>query len=526
MPSCLTAQSLTSASSVDPSSLYCALMTTPFPLSSLLPGGLEHMRSYLERCEIIELQANQTLRDVARGVLPAEEVASFANLVLSNKYAAYQPLRQAASLRLDAFGSDALLDANGAGAGAFSIDKSEGIDSGSSLSSSTITALIVSFLLVGFLPWALYRLLPDTVVAHFDQFNIAHKLHVGESVTKIPTQFGAVVSWSFLWVAILVAILLGTQSNTLTTVKLLPPSASNLAGSAVASWELTIRAYAGQTRSEMAVWCAPDGSGLRARQLGFSEFFKVKAVIADATDARGSSCSIAASCAACGLTSSAVSSVTFPYSVQMIEWEVWVSSAEPGSWVRRYGVLTQLPGRLLDVESRLSFTAMESFFSDDRSAAFSHSSAREEEKRRSGFELNFVSFDLLVPQNLTTYTPASTVTFRVSIVKSDVLLQTALTDKQTPLQIVTLIASACVSLFSIFAITFRSVEAYVLKRCGFSSGPIGRKDATGRRASIMAAPGNGTAQAHSDSIEMQISPNPAVGAGVPGPSDADELGRL
>lgn len=498
------------------------MMSTPFPLASLLPGGVDSLQSYLKRCAIIAIAANQTVTTVGGGIMTGDDEA-YRLLILRNQYAAYTPVRQSSSLRLDAFGSDELLEANAAGAGAVSL-KTDGIDTSGSLSSSSITALVVSFLLIGFVPWSLYRVLPDRVVTFLDQFNVAHKLHIGEAITKSPTQFGAVVSWSFLWVALLVAIMLGTQSNTLTTVKLLPPSASTLAGSAFASWELTVRVFAGQTREEMSVWCAPDGGGLRARQLGFSKFFKLKTIITDATDQRGSSCAIAASCDSCALTSTAASSITFPYSAQLFEWEVWVSSAEPRSWVRRYGVVSQLPGRLLDAESRLSLTAMESFYTDDRSAALSHGRIRDEDRQRSGFELNFVSYDPIVTQNLSTFTPASTVTFAVNIIKSDVLLQTALTDKQTPLQILTLIASACVSLFSIFAITFRMLEAYVLRKCGLSPGPVGPKDSTGRRASIVAAPTNAMAQAteaEGDSIEMQISPNPAAS----GPSDGDEIGQ-
>ena len=67
-----------------------------------------------------------------------------------------------------------------------------------------------------------------------DQFSAAHEVPAGAVFANVPTRLGAVLSWSFLWVAVLAAVLLGMQDNTQRTTELLPPSATLLASTAAA----------------------------------------------------------------------------------------------------------------------------------------------------------------------------------------------------------------------------------------------------------------------------------------------------
>ena len=470
---CLTALTLADQSSTSASgsgsgsptmSSFCPLAASaPILLSSLLPGGLAQMRAYLQRAERL-LQTNASVGSNATVVSAA---------ALASVYASYSPLRFSESLRMAAFGSDATL----ARFGATGLVAAEGRDPFAVasvhtevLSAAGYAAIISSFLLLAFVPLLLYRFLPRRAVLILDQFSLAHRIRIGEAVKKVPTQFGAMVTWSFLWVAALVAILLATQTNTVSTVELLPPSAlSSQAGTAVADWEITLRVHTGETVSELGSWCNNAASGsLLSQQTGFSSAFTLATSAATA-----GSCSLAADCLDCGLSaSSGLASFTFPSSAQLIEWELWVNSAQPDAWTRRYGVLTQLPGRLIDAQSSLEFSALESYFSDERSSSFNKGVRSGADAQRSGFELSFLSFSVVEPQSAATFTASSTVAVTFSLQRSDVLLRTRLSDKQTLLQLVTLIASSVVSLFSIFAIAFRLTEAHLIKRCGLSPGEI------------------------------------------------------
>jgi hypothetical protein len=172
------------------------------------------------------------------------------------------------------------------------------------------------------------------------------------------------------------------------------------------------------------------------------------------------------------VSATGVTAFQLPYSAQLIEWELWVHSAVPATWTRRYGVLTQLPGgRLLDAESELRFSVMESYYADERSAAFAPGVAAADRKR-SGFELNFLSLSSVRPQLADSFSSRSTVAVAFALQKSDVVLRTQLSDRQSILQLLAVIASTTVSLFSIFAIGFRLTEHHLLGRLGWSSGPV------------------------------------------------------
>jgi hypothetical protein len=115
---------------------------------------------------------------------------------------------------------------------------------------------------------------------------------------------------------------------------------------------------------------------------------------------------------------------------------------------------------------------MESYFNDERTPAFNKDARSGASARRSGFEISFLSFAVVEPQSAAAFTASSTVTVSFSLQKSDVILHTRLSDKQTPLQLLTLIASAVVSLFSMFALAFRVLESQLIKGCGLSSGEV------------------------------------------------------
>ena len=399
------------------------------------------------------------------GRLPSQANATAA--IISAVFAVYKPEKSLASLRLAAAGSDATLSAHKATEPAKVATASRSRDTNSfTLSSAATAGLVTALLIVAFAPLVAYRFVPARAAVWLDQFSLARKIGVGAFVSNTPSQFGAVVTWTFLWVALLVAILLGLQDNTQRTTELLPPSAAPMADSAVASWQITLRAFTGEDAAAMAVWCRSDNSNLLSRQSGFSGAFTLHAEV------QGQSCAVTADCSSCGVSALASAAFSFPYSAQLIEWELWVNGAQPNSWARRYGILTQLPGgRLLDAESELRFSVMESYFADERSAAFAPGVAAAD-KQRSGFELNFLSLSSIQPQPAATLTAVSTVTVAFALQKSDVVLESVLSDKQSLLQLGALIASAVVSLFSIFAIGFRMVEAHIFRRCGINTGDV------------------------------------------------------
>ena len=367
-----------------------------------------------------------------------------------------------------AAGSDATLSSFGATGAASDSTVSRGAASSAfTLSSAATAGLMVALLVVAFAPLVAYRFVPARAAVMLDQFSLAHKTGVGAFVSNTPTQLGAMVTWSFLCVALLVAILLGLQDNTARTTELLPPSAAPMAGTAAASWQITLRAYTGEDSTAMAAWCRSDNGNLLSRQSGFSASFTLRA------EPQGQSCAVTADCTECSLSALTSVAFSFPYSAQLIEWELWVNGAQPQSWARRYGILTQMAaaGRLLAAESELRFSVMESYYSDERSAAFAPGIAAAD-KQRSGFELNFLSYSAVRDQPPNTLSAVSTVTVAFAMQKSDVVLQTALSDKQTMLQLLAVILSAIVSLFSIFAIGFRLAEHHLLRRLGWTSGPV------------------------------------------------------
>jgi hypothetical protein len=367
----------------------------------------------------------------------------------------YAPLRSSASLRLAAFQTDAVLSAASAtGSTPNVLSQSDA----NTLTTASIP-LIVALVVVAFVPWLLYRKVPATIARYTDQFNTYHKGEMGKDIPPHPTQFGTVVSWSFLCIGVLVGVLLGTAPNTQITKGIVPPSEISTAGLAAANFQLTMRAHSGQASVASSCGASSSGSSLTS-QTGFVGSYTVRAE----PSSSGSACNIAADCIGCGLTG-AVSSVgfTFPYDAQLIEYEVWVNSASPGAWSRRYGVLQQLPGQLLDAEGRLLFSLSASYYTDNLLDT-------------SGFELEYQQYQTISPQSLDTFNGQSRIRVEIVFTKSDVIYQTIVSSKLSTLQSLIVILSALGSLFSGFALLFAYVEKYILKR---RSGRIDKDPETG-----------------------------------------------
>jgi hypothetical protein len=192
-------------------------------------------------------------------------------------------------------------------------------------------------------------LLVARTVLYIDLFKTAHKVRVGSAIRNMPTQLGAMVTLAFLWVALLVVVLLATQQNTTVNSELLPPTTTTLAGTARSTFQITMRAYAGS--GDMQSWCRSDNLHLMSQQSGFvgGQFKLVNAKVS----ADGQSCDIAADCVNCGTAAHSALTFSFPYSAQLLEWELLLTGATPGQWGRRYGVIAQYPGQLLPTEAEL-----------------------------------------------------------------------------------------------------------------------------------------------------------------------------
>ena len=372
----------------------------------------------------------------------------------------YSPLRTCSSLRLAAFQSDTVLMAASATANTPSnLTQS----SANTLSGTSIVVMIV-LLSVAFVPWFIYRKVPASLADYVDQFSYNHKPETGEPILVYPTQFGSAMTWSFLCVGTMVAVLLATAPNTQLTTGIVPPSSNPLAGTARGDFEITLRVHSG--KATVAAQCSTGSqAGFRlTSQAGFSASYNQR-VIASGS---GSSCSVATDCLGCGLSGvSAIVGFTFPYDAQLIEWEVWVNSASPGGWSRRYGVLQQLPNQLLDAHGQLQFSLMESYYANEQAGSVT----------QSGYENEYSQYFTVTAQSLDTFSSQSRVQVDFLFTKSDVLFQSTVSNKLSTLQILTVMLSALGSLFSGFAILFALLERYVLKR---RSGRVQKHAETGK----------------------------------------------
>ena len=403
-------------------------------------------------------------RAISTGDLLIDSEVIFAQMQLqanSSVYldpsALYAPLRTSSSLRLAAFQSDSTLSSSSA-TGTTPSELSQ--PSPDSLSRTDIILIIV-FIVIAFLPWLAYRQVPAWLARYVDQFSTKQKPEIGQVAPRHPTQFGSVVTWSFVCIGVMVAVVLGTAPNTLITTGIVPPSSTNLAGSAKANFELTIRVYSGD--ATIASSCGITGTGPNGfsltGQTGFVGAYASRAM----PSSSGSTCLLAADCLGCGLSGSSASvSFTLPYDAQLIEYEVWINSASPGSWSRRYGILQQQQGRLLDAQGVLDFSLSEAYYIDGSTEA-------------SGFELSYLQYES-TPQSLDSFNSASQVQVIFAFQKESVLYKTVVSSKLSTLQILTVVLSALGSLFAGFAFLFSFLERHLLKR---RSGRVDQDEKTG-----------------------------------------------
>jgi len=336
------------------------------------------------------------------------------------------------------------------------------------LSTSSIVILAV-FLALACLPLVAYRLLPAKVVQYADGFSSQHKTDIDSPPMHYPTQLGAAMTWVFLCASVLVAVLLATPSNVQTVSGLIPPSSSSEAGTATAQFQFTLRAYSSATT--IAAQCTSNGGSgggyAIVAQGGFTSTMQTSLTPADASGSP--SCAITANCVNCGLTR-VQPSITFrlPFDAQFIEWEVWVSGASPGAWTRKYGLLQQQPGQLLDAQGQVQLQLMESYYTDK--------TAGDDSAVLAGFEMSYVAYQTVVPQSPDAFSAASSVQVTFVFARSDVLFASVVSTKLTVLQQLTIILSALGSVFSACILIFQVLERFVLKG---RSGHVSRHPDTG-----------------------------------------------
>lgn len=420
-------------------------------------------------------------------------------------------VRSSNSLRLASFaGGDSTLQESGA-TGARPATSAE--DDGVSNRASTI--LIIVLLLVAFAPWPLYRVVPAWLALRADRFSLSHATAPGMHPKSQPTQLGAVFSWSFACMAALTITLLVTAPNDISSSAVVPPSTTALTGSAAASWQITIRAYS--SASSVASSCHLDPV---SSQSGFSNPLTVRtlAVPSPGTDGSGSSlCAVAADCVGCRVTTSAPRvNFTFPHDAQLIEWEVWVSAAAPGAWTRLYGVQQQQDlGALLDAEGELHFSIMESYYTDERAALT-------RTVRQSGFELSFLQYQRVRPQLASAFHGASLVSLSFVFDRATVVFESSVRDKLSVLQLVVVVVSAVVSIFSAFSVLFMMLEKYAVQRwMRWDSGQATNDTVTGRAIIIKHTPDS--KRIASDQHAYEVDPIPSVRAAGPMGRTADTV---
>ena len=371
----------------------------------------------------------------------------------------YAPLTRSASLRLSAFGNDATLSAIGAD-GPDPTREVEQLQP-DDLSSGSITALAV-LLSLAFLPWIFFRRVPTWLAVRMDQFSLKHGIDVGESLIAYPTQFGTVVTWSFLCLSLLVAVLLSLAPNTQTVGSLVPPSSFKTKIAALGDFQLTLRAHV-SPEAALHECVSSVGSGVRFdSSVSFSSSFTTHIESTSPT-----TCSMSADCIGCSLTGIRPSlEFSFPFDSQLIEYEIWVNSATPGGWSRRYGVIQQLPGQLLDAKGEIHMSLMPSYYMNDVGLS----------AIRTGFELEYQQYLSIASQSMDEFNAKSRVALRFLFQQSDIYYQTVVSSKQSNLQLITVVLSAIGSIFAGFAILFGFIEKRILK---YQSGPMTKDHHTG-----------------------------------------------
>jgi hypothetical protein len=374
-------------------------------------------------------------------------------------YSISPPPRSASSLRASAFPDDA------ATAGTGDANQSSTPSDDSAISAAVMQIVLILLILLLVLQLSLYRFYPASVALWLDGFSWKNPAPVGGAMKRLPTQFGAAFTVAFALSGLLLALYLGSAPNVQRVTTLLPPSTVARAGSATADLEITVRAFIGAASIAAGLCADTDTRAASSTQLlsgssGFSKSFHIRTSSVSTSGA----CHLAASCVGCTLLGSSSSvSLRFPFSAQLLEWEVQLSGAAPASAARRYGVLTQQPGQMIDAQGEIAFSVTEGFYTDS-----SHSAGI----TGSGYELDFSAYRRIEAQSLSDFSSASQVRLTISFSKSPVVMDTSVTRRLSLLQVLASVLSAVISLLGLFAFVFSLLVGYVFPSMRLVTGHV------------------------------------------------------
>ena len=382
---------------------------------------------------------------------------------------AQQPARESVSLREAAFGVDPFESQ------AASVSASD--PAASSISNAAIAICISLLVVCAALPLLVYRRIPSVVARRLDQFALHHHVADGAAPLKRPTKWGSAISWSFIPIAVLVGVVLGSSSNALVSKTLLPASSSSR--NAHGCIQLTLRAYGDRSSSSTDSTFCTSSNSTDPRTLplaaGFSSSPRVRTLLSD------TSCSLSINCADCSLQGVGNWSVVLPWSYQLIEFEVWITGAEVGASSRLYGILAPMAStQVLDEHAELQFSLLQAFYVDARHTASASvpsesdvSSTGEVDPSllytsQSGFEVAYQFYQTVRVQDSASLTSSSTTTLSFIFNPSDIIYQTTVTEKTSRAQLLFSILASVVSLFSLFSIVFKLTER-IMSRLGIST---------------------------------------------------------
>ena len=354
-------------------SLSVSCIGCPIGRASITTGNTDQASCI--GCEDLLEQANVTrsicplaaVVPVSLDLLLKDSAVYFdSNSSLLTSRASYEPLRGGDSLRLTVDPNDPTLQS--ANAGNISLFPTTDIHdfdpTAPPVLSSVVFGLMIGLLVAAAMPLIFYQYLPR-VLSKGDMMSLAHPLTPGGVAVKRPSMWGVAWTLAFVFVAAFVIINLAVQTNVLVTNTLQPASSNANAGTAVSAFQITLKTYGAPPNGSESVfaldkWCHTESARLVTGIQGFTGSFLTQAY------PLGSSCAILFDCLNCGITGAASFHVTMPYVNQLIEWEIWSTGAVPSSWARFYGVVSQLPGRMIDAVSTLRFSAIQAYYLDSR----------------------------------------------------------------------------------------------------------------------------------------------------------------
>jgi hypothetical protein len=390
-------------------------------------------------------------------------------------YSRYSPSRSSVSLRTKIVG-----------------DASDASQSTTSTKTKINLIFIIEMILivVAIVPLLIFHHLPAKPSLLLDRFSWNQSAPSGGVKKRQPSQFGAALSITFLFAAVVVGLFLCTSSNTDTKSSLIPPSSLSESETAVSNIGVTLKVYMGIQNIEDS--CR---SGVNTEQSGFSNFFSVQIF----PDLNVGACNVILDCNKCTLTGPlSLLNLSFPYSSQLIEWELSMTGATPGSISRRYGALSQQPGHLMDRRGELKFSAIESVYQDLTGGSTSF-------PLFSGYDMDFIAYSQKEEQPITSFNSESKVELSFTFTKSPVIFQTLIVNRMSILQQVTLTLSAISSLFGAFAILYGVLHGYAIPILRINPGYIVDDDGDGKRVYIQRSGSDKVLPYFSSSDEEKIS---------------------